>query len=124
MVSERRRSPRIRAPEGAEGVIRSTIQVHVEDVSSTGARFRMTGAVRPGSTYAFHADLGGFDLSVPIRITRCKGGPVPSPGGGMVLAYQAGAEFLWEKPADEERFGAWLARRGPRSGQFQARLQG
>ncbi|MBK9373297.1 MAG: PilZ domain-containing protein [Holophagales bacterium] len=125
MVSERRRSPRVRAPEGAEGVIRSTIQVQVEDLSRTGARFQLTGAVRPGSTYAFHADLGGFDLSVSIRITRCKAGPVPKAGGtGQVLVYQAGAEFLWERPGDEERLATWLDRRGPKSAQIQANLQG
>jgi hypothetical protein len=124
VVSERRRSPRVRAPEGAGGVIRSTIQVHVEDLSRSGARFRLSGAVRPGSTYAFHADLGGFDLSVSIRITRCIATSVPKPGGGMVLGYQAGAEFLWEKPGDEERLAAWLGRRGPNPAQFQADLQG
>lgn len=125
MVSEKRRSPRVRAPEGAEGVIRSTIQVQVEDLSRTGARFQLTGVVRPGSTYAFHADLGGFDLSVQIRITRCKAGPVPKASGiGQVLGYQAGAEFLWERPGDEERLAAWLDRRGPRSSQIHANLQG
>ncbi len=124
MVSERRRSPRVRAPEGAGGVIRSTIQVHVEDLSRSGARFQLSGAVRPGSTYAFHADLGGFDLSVPIRITRCTVTSVPKPGGGMLLAYQTGAEFLWEKPEDEERLVAWLGRRGPSSGQLRANLKG
>jgi hypothetical protein len=125
VVSERRRSPRVRPPEGAEGVIRSTIQVQVEDISRTGARFQLSGAVRPGSTYSFHADLGGFELSVSIRITRCKAGPVPKPGGtGMVLAYQAGAEFLWENPGDEERLAAWLGRRGPTQAQIQAKLQG
>ena len=124
MVSERRCSPRILAPAGAEGVIRSTIQVQVEDISRTGARFQLSGAVRPGSTYAFHADLGGFDLAVSIRITRCKAGSVPKPGGtGMVLVYQAGAEFLWESPADEERLVAWLGKRGPTSAQIQAKLR-
>jgi hypothetical protein len=125
LVSERRRSPRVRAPEGAEGVIRSTIQAQVEDISRTGARFQLSGPVRPGSTYAFHADLGGFDLNVSIRITRCKAGSVPKPGGaGMVLVYQAGAEFLWENPGDEERLAAWLGKRGPTSAQIQAKLQG
>ncbi len=124
MVSERRRSPRVRPPEGAEGVIRSTIQAQVEDVSRTGARFLLSGPVRPASTYTFHADLGGFDLSVPIRITRCKAGSVPKPGGGMVLVDQAGAEFLWESPGDEERLAAWLDKRGPTSAQIRAKLQG
>ena len=125
MVSERRRSPRVRAPEGAEGVIRSTIQAQVEDVSRTGARFQLSGAVRPGSTYTLHADLGGFDLNVSIRITRCKAGSVPKPGGaGMVLVYQAGAEFVWESPADQERLAAWLDKRGPTSGQIRAKLEG
>jgi len=120
---ERRRSPRVRAPEGAEGVIRSTIQVHVEDLSRTGVRFRLTGSVRPGSTYAFHADLGGFDLAVSIRITRCKAGASSGPGGGSGLVYQAGAEFLWESPEKEETLAAWLARRGPAGGTFQAKLE-
>ncbi|HYN42114.1 MAG TPA: PilZ domain-containing protein [Thermoanaerobaculia bacterium] len=125
MDSDRRRSPRMRAPEGAEGVIRSTIQAQVEDVSRTGARFQLSGPVRPGSTYTCHADLGGFDLTVPIRITRCKAGSVPKPGGtGMVLVYQAGAEFLWESPGDEERLVAWLGKRGPTSAQIQAKLKG
>lgn len=125
MTSERRRSPRVRPPEGAEGVIRSTIQVQVEDISVTGARFQLSGAVRPGSTYAFHADLGGFDLSVPIRITRCKAGSVPRGGGsGRVLVYEAGAEFLWEGAGDEERFVAWLGKRAPGSAQIRAKLQG
>ena len=125
MVSERRRSPRVRPPEGAEGVIRSTIQVQVEDISRTGARFQLTGAVRPGSTYSFHADLGGFELAVSIRVTRCKAGSAPKAGGtGMVLVYQAGAEFLWENPADEERLAAWLNRRGPNPAQIQAKLKG
>ena len=125
MVSERRRSPRVRPPEGAEGVIRSTIQVQVEDISRTGARFQLTGAVRPGSTYAFHADLGGFDLDVPIRITRCKAGSVPKAGGtGQILVYEAGAEFLWETSGHEERLAAWLEKRGPKSPQIQAKLQG
>jgi hypothetical protein len=125
VVSDRRRSPRVRAPEGAEGVIRSTIQAQVEDVSRTGARFQLSGPVRPGSTYTLHADLGGFDLNVSIRITRCKAGSAPRPGGtGMVLVYQAGAEFLWESPGDEERLAAWLGKRGPTSAQIQAKLQG
>ena len=123
MPPERRRSQRVRAPEGAEGVIRSTIQVHVEDLSRTGVRFRLTGSVRPGSTYAFHADLGGFDLAVSIRITRCKAGASSGPGGGSGLVYQAGAEFLWESPEKEETLAAWLARRGPAGGTFQAKLE-
>jgi len=81
VVAERRRSPRVRAPEGAGGIIRSTVQVQVEDVSLTGVRFEVSGPVRPGSTYAFHADLGGFELVVPIRITRCKAGPAPNAVG-------------------------------------------
>lgn len=97
----------------------------MEDISRTGARFQLSGAVRPGSNYAFHADLGGFELVVSIRITRCKAGSVPKPGGtGMVLVYQAGAEFLWDSPADEERFAAWLGKRGPTSAQIQAKLRG
>ena len=125
MVAERRRAPRVPAPEGAGGVIRSTIQVHVEDISRTGVRFQLSGPVRPGSTYAFQADLGGFDLAVAIRITRCKAGGVARPDGrGQVLVYQAGAEILWDGPADEERLAAWLARSGPPSGQFQAKLKG
>jgi hypothetical protein len=97
----------------------------VEDISRTGARFRLSAPVRPGSTYAFHADLGGFDLSVSIRITRCKAGSVQKAGGaGLILVYQAGAEFLWESPGDEERLVAWLEKRGPASPQIQAKLQG
>lgn len=125
MVTERRGSPRVVAPKGAEGILRSTIQVQVEDISRTGARFQLSGPVRPGSTYAFHADLGGFDLAVPIRITRCKAASAPHAGGtAPVLVYEAGAEFLWESPGDEERLGAWLSRRGPNPGQIQAKLQG
>lgn len=123
MAPERRRSPRIRAPEGAEGFIRSTIQVQVEDLSRTGVRFQLSGPVRPGSTYAFHADLGGFDLAATIRITRCKADVAPSPGGGSTLVYQAGAEFLWESAGAEEALAAWLDRRGPAGGQFQAKLE-
>jgi hypothetical protein len=96
--------------------------VQVEDLSRTGVRFRLTGPVRPGSTYAFHADLGGFDLAVPIRITRCKAGASPRPGGGSALVYQAGAEFLWESPGREEALAEWLGRRGSGGGQFQANL--
>ncbi len=125
MVAERRRSPRVRAPEGAGGVIRSTIQVRVEDISRTGVRFQLSGAVRPGATYAFHAGLDGFDLSVPIRITRCKAAAAPSAAGhAHGLVYQAGAEFLWEKPEDAERLAEWLGRPGPPSGQFSANLKG
>jgi hypothetical protein len=124
VISERRRAPRVRAPEGAGGVIRSTIQVHVQDLSQTGVRFQLSGPVRPGSTYAFHADLEGFDLSVPIRITRCKAGPVPrADGRGQVLVYQAGAEFLWEGREGEERLREWLERRDPSAGGIQANLE-
>lgn len=122
MVSERRRSPRVRAPEGSGGIIRSTIQVHVEDLSRTGVRFQLPGAVRPGSTYAFHADLEGFELDVVIRITRCQAGAAPR-GAGLGLVYLAGAEFQWESPAAEERFTTWLGRRGPAAGQIQANLK-
>ena len=111
--------------KGAEGLIRSTIQVHVEDISRTGVRFQLTGPVRPASTYAFHADLEGFELAVAIRITRCKVAPAPhgaSTANGLV--YQAGAEFLWESAGDEERLAAWLGRRGPAAGQIQAKLKG
>lgn len=122
MVAERRRSPRVRAPEGAEGVIRSTIQVQVEDLSTTGVRFQVSAPVRPGTTYAFHAALEGFDLSGPIRITRCKAAPPKAGGGGLV--YQAGAEFLWEKPGDEAPLAAWLEARGPAGGRIQGNLEG
>ncbi len=121
MTAERRRSPRIRPPEGAGGVIRSTVQVWVEDISLTGVRFRLSGPLRPGSTYAFHAELEGLELAVPIRVTRCKAGPAPQ-GGGLV--YFAGAEFLWESPEAEARLGAWLERRGPDAGQIQGNLKG
>lgn len=125
MVSERRSSPRVRAPEGAEGLIRSTIQVRVEDISRTGARFVLSSVVRPGSTYAFHAELEGFDLSVPIRITRCKAGSVSKAGGGgQTLVFHAGAEFMWANADLEQRFIAWLDGRGPGSAQIQAKLQG
>lgn len=125
MIAERRRSPRVRVPEGAGGVIRSTIQVKVQDISRTGVRFQLSGPVRPGATYAFHADLGEVDLAVSIRITRCKAGAAPrGSGAGGGLVYQAGAEFIWENPADEERLGAWLARRGSDTGAIQAKLQG
>ena len=125
MVAERRRAPRVPAPEGAGGVIRSTIQVHVEDISRTGVRFQLSGPVRPGSTYAFQADLGGFDLAATIRITRCKAGGVARPDGhGQALVYQAGAEFLWDSLDEEERIAAWLARKGPTGGSFQAKLKG
>lgn len=119
MDSERRRSPRVRAPEGAGGVIRSTLQVHVEDISRTGVRFQLTGSVRPGSTYAFHAALDGLDLDVPIRITRCKA--APNARGGLV--YQAGAEFLWEAPEAEERLARWLGSRGSDAGQIKGNLR-
>lgn len=125
MTSERRRSPRVRAPEGAEGLIRSTTQVHVEDLSRTGVRFQLSAPVRPGSTYGFHADIEGFILTVPIRITRCKAdypakGAAEEPG----LVYQAGAEFLWGSAEDEEKLASWLAQRGPASGPIQAKLRG
>jgi len=120
---ERRRSPRVRAPEGAEGLIRSTLQVQVEDVSRDGVRFRLSGPVRPGSTYAFHASLEGLDLAAPIRITRCKAIP-PAKGAGRGIVYEAGAEFVWEKPADEERVVSWLARRGAAAGRIRAELEG
>ena len=123
MKPERRRSPRVPAPEGAEGILRSTIQVHVEDVSRDGVCFRLSGAVRPGSTYAFHASLDGLDLAAPIRITRCKAIP-PAKGAGRGLVYEAGAEFAWEKPADEERVVKWLARRGAAAGRIRAELEG
>lgn len=123
MKPERRRSPRVRAPEGAEGIIRSTIQVQVEDVSKDGVRFRLSGPVRPGSTYAFHASLEGLDLSAPIRITRCKAIP-PAKGGGRGIAYEAGAEFAWDRPADEERVVSWLARRGAAARRIRAELEG
>lgn len=121
MVSERRRSPRVRAPEGAGGVIRSTVQVHVEDISRTGVCFQLTGPVRPSSTYAFHAALDGLDLAVPIRITRCKAA-AGAAGGGLV--YQAGAEFLWETPEAEERLALWLDSRGPDTGRIRGNLRG
>jgi len=125
VVAERRRSPRVRAPEGAGGIIRSTIQVQVEDLSRTGVRFEVSGPVRPGSTYAFHAGFEGFELAVSIRITRCKAAPVPkSDGRGAALVYQAGAEFLWESPEEEERLATWLDRRGPAAGQIQGNLKG
>lgn len=123
MKPERRRSPRVRAPEGAEGLIRSTLQVQVEDVSKDGVRFRLSGPVRPGSTYAFHASLEGLDLAAPIRITRCKAIP-PAKGAGRGLVYEAGAEFVWETPADEERVVSWLARRGAAAGRIRAALEG
>ena len=123
MKPERRRSPRVRAPEGAEGLIRSTLQVQVEDVSKDGVRFRLSGPVRPGSTYAFHASLEGLDLAAPIRITRCKAIP-PAKGAGRGLVYEAGAEFVWETPADEERVVSWLARRGAAAGRVRAALEG
>ena len=120
---ERRRSPRFRAPEGAEGIIRSTIQVQVEDVSKDGVRFRLSGPVRPGATYAFHASLEGLDLAAPIRITRCKA-VSPAKGAGRGLVYEVGAEFAWEKPADEVRIVTWLARRGSAAGRVRAELEG
>lgn len=123
MKPERRRSPRVRAPEGAAGLIRSTIQVQVEDVSKDGVRFRLPGPVRPGSTYAFHASLEGLDLAAPIRITRRKAMP-PAKGPGRGLVYEAGAEFAWETPSDEERVVSWLARRGAAAGRVRAELEG
>lgn len=123
MKPERRRSPRVRAPEGAEGLIRSTLQVQVEDVSKDGVRFRLSGPIRPGSTYAFHASLEGLDLAAPIRITRCKAIP-PAKGAGRGIVYEAGAEFVWEKPADEERVVSWLAVRGAAAGRIRAELEG
>lgn len=121
MNAERRRSPRVRPPEGAGGVIRSTVQVQVEDISLTGVSFQLGGPVRPGSTYAFHAGLDGLELAVPIRITRCKAAPA-SKGGGLV--YRAGAEFLWESPEDERRLATWLEGKGPAAGQIRGNLQG
>lgn len=121
MNPERRRSPRVRAPEGAEGVIRSTVQVQVEDISGSGVRFQLSGPVRPGSTYAFQADLGGHELSVPIRVTRCKA--APRAGGGAGLVYQAGAEFLWESPEAEARLAEWLDRKGPAGAAIRAKLE-
>jgi hypothetical protein len=123
VTAERRRSPRIRPPEGAGGIIRSTVQVRVEDISLTGVRFQLSGPVRPGSNYAFHARLDGFDLAAPIRITRCKAAPAAKDAGGG-LVYLAGAEFLWENPDDERRLGAWLEGRGPGAGQIQGDLKG
>jgi hypothetical protein len=95
--------------------------VRVEDISLTGVRFQISGPVRPGSTYAFHAELDGFSLAAPIRITRCKAAPAPQGGG---LAYFAGAEFLWESPEAEARLGSWLESRGSDAGQFQGDLKG
>lgn len=124
MTAERRRSPRVRAPEGAEGVIRSTVQVQVGDISETGVSFQPSAAVRPGATYAFHVDLGGFDLSVPIRITRCHAAAAPKGAApGRSLVYEAGAEFLWERPEDRARLGAWLGD-GRGAGRFAAKLDG
>lgn len=123
MKPERRRSPRVRAPEGAEGIIRSTVQVQVEDVSETGVRFQLAGPVRPGSTYAFHASLEGLDLAAPIRISRCKAVP-PAKGTARGLVYEAGAEFVWERPGDEERVAAWLEKRRKTPGQIRAKLEG
>lgn len=122
MTAERRRSPRVRAPEGAEGVIRSTIQVHVQDISETGLRFEPAAPVRPGSTYAFHVDLGSYSLSVPIRITRCHAAAAKGTGPGLV--YEAGAEFLWDDPESRARFAGWLQERGPDSGSIRADLKG
>ncbi|HPA53177.1 MAG TPA: hypothetical protein PLP50_16415 [Thermoanaerobaculia bacterium] len=94
----------------------------MEDVSKDGVCFRLSGPVRPGSTYAFHASLEGLDLAAPIRITRCKA-ISPAMGGGRGLVYEAGAEFAWERPGDEERVVTWLARRGSAGG-LRAELEG
>jgi len=125
VATERRRSPRVRAPEGAGGTIRSTVQVQVEDISRTGVRFEVSGPVRPGTTYAFQADLEGLDLAATIRITRCKAGAPPSGAGeSQGLVYQAGAEFLWETPDDEARLASWLEARGPSRGPVPGKLKG
>ena len=95
----------------------------VEDISLTGVRFQVSGPVRPGSTYDFHAALEGLDLVVTIRITRCNAAPAPG-GRSDGLVYNAGAEFLWESPEEEARLGSWLERRGPDKGQILGNLKG
>lgn len=124
MASERRRSPRVRVPDGAGGIIRSTIHVLVEDLSLDGVRLQLETPVRPGSTYAFHAQLDGLDLGATIRITRCKAISPSKGAAARGLLYQAGAEFVWERPGEEARVAAWLARRGSVTGTIPADLDG
>lgn len=112
MNVERRRSPRVEAPDGAEGVIRSTVPVHISDISSDGLKLHVSTPLRPGTVYALQVQLPGLRLNVQIRITRCKAGGYAKDGrGGQVLMFSAGSEFIWANPEGSRELEAWLTTR-------------
>ena len=113
VMTEKRRSPRVPAERGTRGVLRSTIQVAILDVSREGIAFHVASPLRPGATYAVTATLRGLTLSTQIRITRCKAAGSAKDGrGGQILVFQAGAEFVWSDPREEKALVEWLKKGG------------
>lgn len=108
---DRRRAPRQPTARGTRGQIRSTVQVEIVDVSAVGLRLELSTSLRPGSVYEVKADIGGYAISVPVRITRCSAGGYRDDGkGGRLLLFRAGGEFLWGDEAEQASFAAFLER--------------
>lgn len=92
---DKRKAPRLALSKGTKGQIKSTVAVDLVNLSATGVLMELPTSLRPGSTCDLTATLAGINLTVLIRVTRCKaGGFVADDKGDRVLVYQAGGEFV------------------------------
>jgi hypothetical protein len=108
---ERRQAQRIRVDAGVSGKLKATLPIVVQNISQSGILFEVSTPVRPGALYDLKAELGGVDVAMQIRITRCKtAGHVEDGRGGRVLLFQAGAEFARIDEGQVDTFTAWIAK--------------
>jgi len=82
VTEERRRSARMKARQGSQGQLRSTLTIDILDLSVDGVRFELSSPLRPQAVYDFRTVIGALTVATQLRITRCAAGGYRDDGRG------------------------------------------
>ncbi len=92
---ERRGAARVTITEPLGARARATLEVHLLDLSATGARISHLDLLRPGVIYALHLSPALGTLALSVRVVHSQVvGTEPSPAGERILRYESGVVFV------------------------------
>jgi hypothetical protein len=121
--SERRRGRRVVVSGRPGGRVRATLDAHLVDLSSTGARIEHSNLLRPGFTCTLEFPHAIADLVLSVQVVRSVIiGTEFATGGERRLRYESGLAFLNLKPEEQKLLEDIVERLDPDRGLGEGRL--
>ncbi len=95
MLTDRRRYPRVKLPNGMAGSLGLPSDVRLMDLSPAGAMIEHMDRLSPGGTCVLGVRLGGVDLRLRTRIAWSRVHSAgKDPSGEGELRFRSGLQFL------------------------------